>query len=87
MLVLHSPRPDKALMAQFLEWARTRYRRVLFLGGGSTDLLSHRYGVRALKSDRFQVPEYEAPVNAYPRSVRQKEFEYRPVPVHPSPAC
>jgi hypothetical protein len=76
VLVLHSPRPDKALMAQFLEWARTRYRRVLFLGGGSTDLLSHRYGVRALKSDRFQVPEYEAPVNAYPRSVRQKEFEY-----------
>ncbi|HUR33925.1 MAG TPA: hypothetical protein VM032_09045, partial [Vicinamibacterales bacterium] len=76
VLVLHSPRPDKATVAEFLEWAHTRYRRVLFLGGGSTDLLSHRYGVRALKSDRFQVPEYEAPVNAYPRSVRQKEFEY-----------
>jgi hypothetical protein len=76
VLVLYSPRPDKAMVAEFLEWARTRYRRVLFMGGGSTDLLSHRYGVRPLKSDRFQVPEYEAPVNAYPRSVRQKEFEY-----------
>ena len=76
ILVLHSPRPDKALFAQWLAWARTRYRRVLFMGGGSTDLLSHRYGVRALASDRFQVPEYDAPMNAYPRAVRQKEFEY-----------
>jgi hypothetical protein len=46
------------------------------MGGGSTDLLSHRYGVHALASDRFQVPEYEAPLNDYPRAVRQKEFEY-----------
>ena len=45
------------MFAQFLDWARTRYRRVLFMGGGSTDLLSHRYGVHALASDRFQVPE------------------------------
>ena len=76
VLVLYSPRPDKAMFAQFLDWARTRYRRVLFMGGGSTDLLSHRYGVHALASDRFQVPEYDAPLNDYPRSVRQKEFEY-----------
>lgn len=76
VLVLHSPRPDKAVVAQLLEWARTRYRRVLFMGGGSTDLLSHRYGVRALASDRFQVPEYDAPMNGYPQGVRQKEFEY-----------
>ena len=76
VLVLHSPRPDKAVVSQFLEWARTRYRRVLFMGGGSTDLLSHRYGMRALASDRFQVPEYDAPMNGYPRAVRQKEFEY-----------
>jgi hypothetical protein len=76
VLVLYSPRPDKALFAQFLDWARTRYRRVLFMGGGSTDLLSHRYGVHPLASERFQVPEYDAPLNSYPRSVRQKEFEY-----------
>lgn len=76
VLVLHSPRPDKAMFAEFLTWARSRYRRVLFIGGGSTDLLSSRYGVRPLASDRFQVPEYDAPVNAYPRGIRQKEFEY-----------
>ena len=76
VLVLTPARPDKATLAAFLEWARTRYRRVLFMGGGGTDLLSHRYGVRSLASERFQVPEYDAPLNAFPRFVRQKEFEY-----------
>jgi hypothetical protein len=76
VLVLSPARPDKPTLAAFIEWAHTRYRRVLFLGGGGTDLLSHRYGVRALASERFQVPEYDAPLNAFPRFVRQKEFEY-----------
>jgi len=76
VLVLAAARPDKATLATFLEWAHTRYRRVLFMGGGGTDLLSHRYGVRSLASERFQVPEYDSPLNAFPRFVRQKEFEY-----------
>ena len=76
VLVLNSPRPGKPGFAAFLEWARTRYRRVLFIGGGGTDLLSHRYGVQAIASERFQVPEYDSPLNAYPRFVRQKEFDY-----------
>ena len=76
VLVLYQARPDKPTLATFLEWARTRYRRVLFMGGGGTDLLSHRYGVRSLASERFQVPEYDSPLNAFPRFVRQKEFEY-----------
>jgi hypothetical protein len=76
VLVLYQARPDKAALASFLEWARTRYRRVLFIGGGGTDLLSHRYGLRPIASERFQVPEYDAPLNAFPRFVRQKEFEY-----------
>jgi len=38
--------------------------------------LSKRYGVRSLASERFQVPEYDSPLNAFPRFVRQKEFEY-----------
>ena len=76
VLVLSPARPDKATLAAFLEWAHTRYRRVLFIGGGGTDLLSHRYGVRSLASERFQVPEYDSPLNAFPRFVRQKEFEY-----------
>lgn len=76
VLLLHSARPDKAVFAAFLDWARTRYRRILFVGGGGTDLLSHRYGVRPMSSDRFQVPEYDSALNAYPRGVRQKEFEF-----------
>jgi hypothetical protein len=39
-------------------------------------LLSYRYGVQAVSSDRFQVPEYDAPMNAYPRYARRKEFDY-----------
>jgi hypothetical protein len=76
VLVLQQVRPDKPTLAAFLEWAHTRYHRVLFIGGGGTDLLSHRYGVRPLASERFQVPEYDAPLDAFPRFVRQKEFEY-----------
>jgi hypothetical protein len=76
VLVLSSARPDKAAFAAFLEWARTRYGRVLFVGSGGTDLLSHRYGVAPLASERFQDPEYDAPLDAYPRFVRAKEFDY-----------
>ncbi len=76
VLVLYSARPDKATLAEFLEWAHTRYRRVLFIGAGGSDLLSYRYGVRSIASERFQVPEYDSPVNAYPRFVRHKEFDF-----------
>ena len=76
VLLLNSARPDKTVFAEFLEWAHTHYRRVLFMGGGGTDLLSHRYGVRPLSSERFQVPEYASLLDAYPETVRQKEFEY-----------
>jgi hypothetical protein len=76
VLLLNSARPDKAAFAAFLEWAHTRYSRVLFIGGGGTDLLSHHYGVKSLASEHFQVPEYDAPLDAYPRFVRAKEFDY-----------
>jgi hypothetical protein len=76
VLVLSNAAPDKATFAAFLDRSRTRYRRVLFLGGGGTDLLSSRWSVAPLGSDRFQVPEYDAPKNAYPRAVTQKEFDY-----------
>lgn len=76
VIVLANRIPDKATFAAFLDWARTRYARVLFLGGGGTDLLSHNWSVAPVASDRFQVPEYDSPRNAYPRGVRRKEFEY-----------
>jgi hypothetical protein len=59
-----------------MDWAHTRYRRILFLGGGGTDLLSRRWTVRPIAGDHFQVPEYESALNAYPRGVRHKDFDY-----------
>lgn len=76
VLVLNNRRPDKATFATFLEWARTRYERVLFMGGGGTDLLSSSWSARAVASERFAVPEYDAPADAYPRFVKYKEFDY-----------
>jgi hypothetical protein len=85
VLVLNTPRPDKVAFAGFLDWARGRYRDVFFLGGGGTDLLSRRIGVETVGGDRFQIPEYDSPLNAYPSGVRQKEFDFsisRFVPPH-----
>jgi hypothetical protein len=76
VLVLASAAPDKVSFAEFLDWAGTRYRRVLFMGGGGTDLLSARWSVTPVASERFQIPEYDAPVEAFPHSVRRKEFDY-----------
>jgi hypothetical protein len=76
VLVLHSPKPDKAAFAAFLEWAQTKYRRVLFIGSGGTDLLSQHYGVEVLRSERFGVPEYETTVDRLPRTVHRKDFDF-----------
>lgn len=76
VLVLSSAAPDKPTFAAFLEWARTRYQRVLFLGSGGSDLLSARWTVAPIDSVRFQIPEYDSPRNEYPRFVEQKEFDY-----------
>jgi hypothetical protein len=76
VLVLNSPKPDKTAFAGFLDWARTRYDRVLFMGAGGTDLLSPAWGARPVASERFQIPEYDAPADAYPRFVTRKEFDY-----------
>jgi hypothetical protein len=76
VLLLATPSPDKSTFAAFLDTARTRYRRVLFLGSGGTDLLSSKWSVQPIRSERFQVPEYEPARDAYPRYPRQKEFDY-----------
>ena len=76
MLVLASPAPDKAMFAAFLDRMHAHYQRVLFLGGGGTDLLSSRWSVQPIASERFQVPEYESVRNSYPRYVTHKEFDY-----------
>jgi hypothetical protein len=76
ILVLSSAAPDPVKLAEFLTWARTRFEHVYFLGGGGTALLSRRWSASAVRSERFQVPEYESTFNAYPRTVRRKEFDF-----------
>ena len=60
----------------FLEWAESRYARVLFLGAGGTDLLSREWGATVLATARFRLPEYDAPLNAFPRYASAKQFDY-----------
>jgi hypothetical protein len=76
VLVLNSPKPDKAMFEEFLAWAQRHYRAVYFIGGGGTDLLSRRVAVESVASERFQIPEYESLRNQYPTSVRFKEFDF-----------
>jgi len=76
VLVLPSPRPDKALFAAFLSWARQHYANVYFLGGGGSDLLSRQIAVTSVASERFQVPEWDSPRNSYPTGPRMREFDY-----------
>jgi hypothetical protein len=88
VLVLSTPTPDKPAFAAFLDQMRAKYRRVLFLGGGGTDLLSSRWSVTPLVSERFGVPEYESALT-YPRGPRRKDFEYSLYefgPPHAAPA-
>lgn len=76
VLVLNSPVPEKRQFEDFITWAHTRYRDVLFLGGGGTDLLTAHISAEPIAAERFQVPEYDNPYNAYPTGPRQKEFEF-----------
>jgi hypothetical protein len=89
VLVLNTPRPPKPALEAFVSWARGQYAEIFFLGGGGTDLLTRRLSAESVVSDRFQVPEYDAPRNAYPSGVRHKEFDfglYKLVPRTPGPA-
>jgi hypothetical protein len=76
VLVLDSPTPDKTAFAAFLKWAEQHYARVLFLGAGGTDLLSTEWAARVVETERFQLPEYDAPLNEFPRYARAKQFDY-----------
>jgi 4-amino-4-deoxy-L-arabinose transferase-like glycosyltransferase len=76
VLVLDSVVPARASFEAFIAWAQTQYAHVYFLGGGGTDLLTKDISAVPMTGDRFQVDEYDAPMNAYPSGVRRKEFEY-----------
>lgn len=88
VLVLNTPVPDKAVLGLFLEWSRTQYDRVLFLGSGGTDLISTRWSARPIASERFTIPEYEtAPFDAYPRGPRPLKVDYALYELAPTPAA
>jgi hypothetical protein len=77
VLVLESPVPDKAVLEAFLADAARTYTRVLFLGGGGTDLLSRRITATPIADARVQLPEYEVtPWQTLPDEVRRKDFDY-----------
>ena len=76
VLLLESARPDKPTLTAFIEWARSRYDNVFFLGGGGTDLLSHNYDLRPVTTGRFEVPELEVSTGSLPRVVERKDFEF-----------
>ena len=77
VLVLASPAPPKDAVRGFLTWARSRYKRIFFVGGGGggTELLSRSISVAPILGERFQIPEYEPAYNAYPRGPLRKEFD------------
>jgi hypothetical protein len=75
VLVLDSSQPDKRQLEDFIRWAGTTYDRVLFMGGGGSDLLSKHIEATRLSSRRFGVPEYQSAYNAYPTGVDSKEFD------------
>jgi hypothetical protein len=74
VLVLRGADPDKVALQEFLTWARGRYRRVLYVGGGSTLLLSRSTDAVQASTEEFSVPEYESAYDAYPREVRLKRY-------------
>ena len=82
--------PDPKVFGAFLDWARQRYDRVLFMGGGGTDLLTRQMTPKLISTDRFSVPFYDRTLNAYPQGVDSWEFDFGlyellPDPVPPGP--
>ncbi len=77
VLMLPSARPDKIQLEAFLQDALTKYARVLFIGGGGTDLLSRTIVATPVSDGRVHVPEYDnSPWDRYPSGVKRKDFDY-----------
>ncbi len=90
VLPLRFNSPDPKAFAAFLDWADQRYDRVLFMGGGGTNLLTRRITPKLISTDRFSVPFYDRTLNAYPQGVDSWEFDFGlyellPDPVPPGP--
>ena len=76
VLVFHSASPDKTALLEFLTWARGQHRKVFFLGGKRSQLLSRSVEAIPVALELFRIPEYERSYPALPREVRLKEFDF-----------
>lgn len=85
VMVIAPADPDGPLLQEFLLWAGTRFRRVLFVGGGGMEMPARFVSFTPIGSDRFWIPEYESLRNAYPSRVRLKEFDIGVYEMRPEP--
>ena len=76
VLLMTSRNPDPELFAEFLTWARGRYRRLLFVGGGGSRVLSSAVDAIAVGGSQFRIPEYERSYPETPQRVRLKQFDF-----------
>ncbi|MYD70490.1 MAG: hypothetical protein F4W89_07080 [Acidobacteria bacterium] len=82
--------PDPEVFAAFLGWARQRYDRVLFMGDGTSNVLTRRMTPKLISTDRFSVPFYDRALRSYPQAVDSWEFDFGiyellPEPIPPGP--
>ena len=75
VLSLREWEPDPQLLRQFLDWARTRYARVFFIGG-ATALHTSRTGAALVSREQTRIPHYDRTLNAYPNGVVNWELNY-----------
>ena len=76
VLVIEGKVPDTTVMTEFLAWARSRYRKVFFVGGSESQLLSRSTTATLVTLERFEIPEYESAYRAYPHEVRYKLYDF-----------
>ena len=52
--------PEPTQFTAFLDWARTQYKNIYFIGGGGTALQSKTVAVMPVATEVFQIPEWSA---------------------------
>ena len=85
VLPLRYNSPDPGTFAAFLDWARQHFDRVLFMGGGGTNLLTREMTPKLISTDRFSVPFYDRALRAYPQGVDSWEFDFGIYELSPEP--
>ena len=67
--------PPQPTFDTFLSWAWSRYERVLFAGGGGSQVISPKTAAVPLRSNSFFIPEYARTYPDVPREIKQKRFD------------